>query len=67
MRVIRALRERRQLLNVTQEMIAQSIGVTRSMVANYESERNDPPLSLLVAWCRALRVSLACIAEVAEV
>lgn len=51
---IRALRNER---NISQERLAKKIGVTRSMIALYESGERLPSLSALIELSRALGVT----------
>lgn len=67
-RILVTLKKIRYDIGVTQEQVAAVAGVTRQSIANYErGHTNNPPLTLLVAWCRALNVRLAEVAEVSNV
>lgn len=48
----------RKLKNLTQDELAKLSGMTRRVVAYYETEATDPPASILVAFSRALGVSI---------
>ena len=52
--IIRALRNER---NISQEQLGKKIGVTRSMIALYESGERFPSLSALIKLSRALGVT----------
>lgn len=52
--IIRALRNER---NISQERLGKKIGVTRSMIALYESGERLPSLSALIELSRALGVT----------
>lgn len=52
--IIRALRNER---NISQEQLGKKIGVTRSMIALYESGERLPSLSALIELSRALGVT----------
>lgn len=46
----------RQLMGMTQEDLARSLGITRASVANYELGRNEPSFELLCALTSVLGV-----------
>ena len=43
------IKQRRTELNMSQEALAEKIGVSRSAVSNWESERNYPDLQIIVS------------------
>ena len=47
----------RKAAGYTQQQLADEIGVTRRMIAYYESESQHPPANMLVDLTRALNVS----------
>lgn len=52
------IKKRRKELNLSQEDLANKIGVSRSAVSNWEIERNYPDLQLIVSLSEVLGVSL---------
>lgn len=55
----RQLRERRETLKLSQNTIADDVGVQRTSITNIESGRQKPPLHLLYSICLALKIELA--------
>jgi DNA-binding XRE family transcriptional regulator len=55
----RQLRERREKLKLSQNTIADDVGVQRTSITNIESGRQKPPLHLLYSICLALKIELA--------
>ncbi len=53
------LRERREKLKLSQNTIADDVGVQRTSITNIESGRQKPPLHLLYSICLALKIELA--------
>ncbi|MBM3140947.1 MAG: helix-turn-helix transcriptional regulator [Chloroflexi bacterium] len=53
-RVGARLRDLRRSLDMSQEEVAWEADVAQGSISNYEAGRNDIPLSVLVAICRAL-------------
>lgn len=51
------LKQLRQTLNLSQEEVAWEADVAQGSISNYETGRNDIPLSVLVAICQALNTS----------
>jgi transcriptional regulator with XRE-family HTH domain len=51
------LKQLRQTQNLSQEQVAWEAAVAQGSISNYETGRNDIPLSVLVAICRALNTS----------
>jgi transcriptional regulator with XRE-family HTH domain len=51
------LKQLRQTLNLSQEEVAWEADVAQGSISNYETGRNDIPLSVLVAICHALNTS----------
>lgn len=51
------LRQLRLLYGMTQQEVAQHLGVDRSTYSYYETGRNNPPLPTLSALCSLYRVS----------
>jgi len=47
----------RKLSKLTQEALAQKIGITRTALANYEIGKSIPPLPNFVELCTALNVT----------
>lgn len=61
------LKQLRQTLNLSQEEVAWEADVAQGSISNYETGRNDIPLSVLVAICQALNTSpIEVLREVAE-
>ncbi len=54
----RQLRERREKLKLSQNTIADDVGVQRTSITNIESGRQKPPLHLLYSICLALKIEL---------
>ncbi|MPZ99962.1 MAG: helix-turn-helix domain-containing protein [Dehalococcoidia bacterium] len=52
-----SIRERRMALNLSQEEVAWEADVAQGSISNYETGRNDIPLSVLVSICRAFGIS----------
>ncbi len=53
----RRLAKLRKAAGYTQQQLADEIGVTRRMIAYYESESQHPPANMLVDLAKALNVS----------
>lgn len=52
------LRECRRAKGLTQEQLANAIGITDGSIANYENDRNDPRLFNVSCMATALGVSI---------
>ena len=52
------IKQRRTELNMSQEALSEKIGVSRSAVANWESERNYPDLQIIVSLSEILDIPL---------
>lgn len=52
------IKQRRTELNMSQEALAEKIGVSRSAVSNWESERNYPDLQIIVSLSEILDIPL---------
>lgn len=54
------LKQRRKLLNLTQQQVADELGVTVTTVKNWEAGRFEPRLTIsqMQALCRVLQCSL---------
>ncbi|MBU7319037.1 helix-turn-helix domain-containing protein [Paenibacillus oleatilyticus] len=52
------IRERRTKLNLTQDELAEKLGMTRANFSSYESDRNIPPSIILGKIADALNVSV---------
>lgn len=52
------LRAQRKQLNVTQEMMARELNVTRQTISNWENDKNYPDLTQLVAIATVYQLSL---------
>ena len=52
------IKQRRTELNMSQETLAEKIGVSRSAVSNWESERNYPDLQIIVSLSEILDIPL---------
>ena len=53
------IRLRREKLKLSQNKIADDVGVQRTSITNIESGRQKPPLHLLYSICIALKIELA--------
>ncbi len=53
------IRQRREKLKLSQNKIADDVGVQRTSITNIESGRQKPPLHLLYSICLALKIELA--------
>lgn len=53
------IRVRREKLKLSQNTIADDVGVQRTSITNIESGRQKPPLHLLYSICLALKIELA--------
>ena len=53
------IREARQALKLSQQELAEKLGVSRNTVAGWETGHSRPDLDMVPALCKALRVSLA--------
>lgn len=53
------LRKARETNGMTQQQWADTIGISRGSVANYEAEKQDVKRPVLLAWAMASGVSLA--------
>lgn len=51
------IKERREKLSLTQDQLAETLGVTRNALSSYESDRNFPPGKALGALADALNTS----------
>lgn len=51
------LRERRLALGLTQEEVAWEAGVAQGSISYYEQGKNEVPLAVLIALCRALHIA----------
>jgi len=56
--VIQELRRRRKVFGLTQQQVAERIGVVRSSVANFERDNQDMPLSKVEAYAALVGVRL---------
>ena len=52
------IKQRRTELNMSQETLAEKIGVSRSAISNWEIERNYPDLQLIVSLSDVLEIPL---------
>ncbi len=52
------IKQRRTELNMSQEALSEKIGVSRSAIANWESERNYPDLQIIVSLSEILDIPL---------
>lgn len=52
------IKERRHALNMSQEMLANKLGVTRSAISNWEVGRNYPDLQLIISLSNVLEIPL---------
>ena len=52
------IKQRRTELNMSQEILAEKIGVSRSAISNWEIERNYPDLQLIVSLSDVLEIPL---------
>ena len=57
------LREIRERKGMTQEALAEKVGVSRAYLSRLEMGRHDPPLSLLRRLAKALRVKTGRLVE----
>jgi len=57
------LKRLREARGLTQEALAEKIGVSRAYLARLEMGRHDPPLSRLRAIAKALRVKVSRLIE----
>jgi len=55
----RRLRERREELGLSQNKIADNVGLLRTSITNIESGRQKPPLHVLYSICLALKIEVA--------
>jgi len=55
----RQLRERREELGLSQNKIADNVGLLRTSITNIESGRQKPPLHVLYSICLALKIEVA--------
>lgn len=51
------IKDRREKLNLTQDQLAETMGVTRNALSSYESDRNFPPGKALGVLADALNTS----------
>lgn len=58
MSIGKQIKQRRLELNMSQEMLAEKIGISRSAVSNWEIERNYPDLQIIVALSDLLDIPL---------
>lgn len=56
--VARRLREEREALGLTQQDVAEWLGMARSSVANFETGRQDVPLSKVTSYAHAVGLRL---------
>ena len=52
------IKERRTVLHMTQDELADKLNVSRSAISNWETEKNYPDLQLIVMLSEVLDVSL---------
>jgi transcriptional regulator with XRE-family HTH domain len=52
------IRYLRNLKNLSQEALAEQLGITRARLVTYENERNEPPVELLVTLSEHFSISL---------
>jgi transcriptional regulator with XRE-family HTH domain len=57
------LRELREQAGLTQEQLAERVGVKRDAVARWESGRREPGWSSILALCKALGVECTAFAQ----
>lgn len=60
------LRMYRLMARMTQTDLANAIGITRSAVNNYESEKSEPPFDVLCRFADALGVDVTALVTKAE-
>ena len=58
------IRKYRKEVGLTQEQLAEEIGVTKSRVSNWEQGINRPDADILAALCKALKVSPSILLDV---
>ncbi|MGN0341454.1 MAG: helix-turn-helix domain-containing protein [Roseburia sp.] len=51
------LQQQRQLLNMSQKEVAATIGVSPSVISNYESSERTPSIEILIALARLYHCS----------
>lgn len=65
--LVPSLAKLRRKAGLSQERLAEIIGVTTMSISNYESGRNDPSARVLVAMAKALNVTVdALVSEIQE-
>lgn len=50
--------DKRRELGITQQELASAVGISRAQVANIESGRSDPPISMIRRYADALKCSV---------
>ena len=58
------IRKHRKEVGLTQEQLADKIGVTKSRISNWEQGINRPDADILAALCKALKVSPSILLDV---
>jgi len=58
MNIGKVIQKRRKELNITQEILAEKLHVSRSTVSNWETERNYPDIQMIVSISNVLDISL---------
>lgn len=60
------LRELRQDINYSQEMVAEFLGIDQRVYSNYETGKREIPIRFLIALSRLYHVSVDYILEVTD-
>jgi transcriptional regulator with XRE-family HTH domain len=52
------LRAERQRLRISQQTVADSLGVTQACISRWETLDNNPPLDMVMDWARVLGLTV---------
>jgi DNA-binding XRE family transcriptional regulator len=50
------MKKQRVMKRMTQDSVADELGVTRQTISNWESGRDYPSLRMFISWCKVLKV-----------